>query len=436
VATECRDRRYEEARGIPPDELARALGLEAHRDGRDLALHCIMQGDNDRKPSLKPWGQGLWKCQSARCGWWGDNTDLVLRVRGGTKASALEWLAETFPYYVSPASSGPLPEAYLQWAGTRGRGIRPFSLRAYGVEVRDGELWFPMRREPGAEITGWQKRRADGTGFPEHSGAKSVCVPGSACSLFMPSDWPKPGPEDVLQVVEGEPDALTGYCLGIWHTVGTHGEAWGTALEHLRALADPFQARTHRVIVPHGDVPEAMARERADQLQARVVWVPVSVAREPGKRDLNEWVNKDGPTVVRETILGNRTGSYTVLYDNAVELIEGACQPPKKPQKWQYRWQFREFVRYCLQNVRLDDTREYRAITVKGKPIQVGPGQLAITRSDIEERFDVPNHIAREFCGRLAGGGIARADPIRGNKGTLLTFHQPSQYFKQREESS
>lgn len=108
------------------------------------------------------------------------------------------------------------------------------ALRSFSVveDAEQGEILTPMRNSRG-NITGWRRRRADGSPFS--NGAKALSRRGDKNGMMV-APWPLPESGIVL-VVEGETDGFAARSAGDHSVVATPGARPGRkVLEHLQCL--------------------------------------------------------------------------------------------------------------------------------------------------------------------------------------------------------
>ncbi len=85
------ERLVEDARTLAVLDVARSLGLEPRKAGKEYVLRCPFHGDRTPSLYLNP-EKGLWHCFS--CGRGGDGIRLVMEVRRMDFADAVKEMAE------------------------------------------------------------------------------------------------------------------------------------------------------------------------------------------------------------------------------------------------------------------------------------------------------------------------------------------------------
>jgi len=153
----------------------------------------------------------VWHCK--KCGTGGGLADMLMAVEGLTLAEAMCQLEPENGARALPRTRALSPLAQL--AQVRGWAVK--ALEALGVVEEGQEVRWPMRDHEG-QITGWSRRRGDGTPFA--GGKKNMFLKGSKHGFFMP--WPLPEGGPVL-IVEGEADATAAMGAGYQAVIGTPG---------------------------------------------------------------------------------------------------------------------------------------------------------------------------------------------------------------------
>ena len=130
-------------------------GVESNRAG---TYHCPKPGHEDRTPSFTV-KDGRWKCWSA-CAAGGDAIDLLVWLRGMTKAEAIEELAARVG--LERADAGPaLPDRDQLVGWCRRRGWGPWVIDQLGLSLVEDAYGRPRVRFPfrlDGKVAGYQDR--------------------------------------------------------------------------------------------------------------------------------------------------------------------------------------------------------------------------------------------------------------------------------------
>lgn len=125
--------------------VVRLGGIESKRSGGTSTYRCLNPGHEDRTPSFIVKG-GRWKCWSA-CAASGDAIDLLVWLRGLTKAEAIEELAAMVG--LERADTGPaLPDRDLLTGWCRRRGWGPWVIDELALSLVEDRYRRPRIRFP------------------------------------------------------------------------------------------------------------------------------------------------------------------------------------------------------------------------------------------------------------------------------------------------
>ena len=123
--------------------VGRLGGTEAKRSGESVTFHCPHPGHEDRNPSFTVKGP-RWKCWSV-CAAGGDAIDLLVWLKGCTKAEAIEELASLVGLDRRERALPPAPDL-LRWCA--GRGWGPHVVEALGLSIVVDDYGRPRVRFP------------------------------------------------------------------------------------------------------------------------------------------------------------------------------------------------------------------------------------------------------------------------------------------------
>ena len=136
--------------------VGRLGGVEAKRSGGSVTFHCPAPGHEDRNPSFTVKG-GRWKCWSV-CAAGGDAIDLLVWLKGCTKAEAIAELAALVGLERPAPTSAPAPDL-LRWCARRAWGrwtAEELGLSVVTDDYGRARVRFPFRL--GGEVPYHQDR--------------------------------------------------------------------------------------------------------------------------------------------------------------------------------------------------------------------------------------------------------------------------------------
>ena len=413
------------ANALPILDIAKHLGIKVRNLGRTPAAHCLTNGSSDKNPSLRFYPDtNTWTCFSAGCPNCNRRSDVIQLVevkRGRGFSEATGWLREHYkiPSPVSTLSDDPL----ALWAYKRG--VVPESARQYAEADGAEYVVFPMRWSPWCKHVGRQKRCANNDCI-SRDGKRSICGKGDEKALFFPKDWREPGKDAVVVVSEGEADAVAGHSVGFEWTVGAPAPPWNEkVLDALSTYAGPAE---HRIIIPDGNIPDWPVYEAASAIQADVVRVPITVAAEPGKRDLNEWLVRQGHEAIQAAIKREIEGAsgYSPRLNTAMEDIMTAVELHCGPLQKRLRAPLYAIASYLLENIRVFGERT----TLRQGKVKVGPGQWVTNYRTLMKLTGSTQKTVRNCLGKLKQAGILDWKNLGGKRGIAVTIYAPSCFLK------